>query len=288
MSKLLSILRLTRAEHSVMLVIAVITAELLSGFHLSAWAFALSIISPIFLSMGAFAVNDYFDIEVDRANGRKRPLVSGELKPSDAVLVTVVSMMTGMIAGALINYYCAAIAVFFGALSVLYSYRLKELPAVGNAYVALAMAIPFVFGNYVSSIALSPANAVIFAMVFLSGFAREIDATIRDFAGDRLRGASTLPKVIGPAASAYVAFALYSASVALSVYMFLSTMPFMLNAAYAVPIAVSDALLLYSGAAYVSRAESRYAKVRNISLAGMALALACFLISAILYIRIPF
>ena len=65
-----------------MLVIAVVAAELLAGGLPATGVLALSLITPIFVSMGSFAINDYFDIGVDRLNRKKnRPLVSGALTP---------------------------------------------------------------------------------------------------------------------------------------------------------------------------------------------------------------
>ncbi|MDE1762597.1 MAG: UbiA family prenyltransferase, partial [Candidatus Micrarchaeota archaeon] len=89
MGKFAEILRLTRIEHSIMLVIAVLAAELIAnhGVLPSAPTLAFSLITPIFISMGAFAINDYFDIKVDRANRKNRPLVAGTLRPHEALFI---------------------------------------------------------------------------------------------------------------------------------------------------------------------------------------------------------
>jgi geranylgeranylglycerol-phosphate geranylgeranyltransferase len=132
MGKLGALFRLTRFEHSILLIIAVIGAEILAGGLPSAQVAALSIITPIFLSMSAFAINDYFDVNVDRANKKKRPLVTRELRPSDALAVASVSMVIGIAGGLLLNAYCFIIAVIFGVLSILYSYKLKDVPLIGS------------------------------------------------------------------------------------------------------------------------------------------------------------
>ncbi len=285
MNKIRPILELTRIEHSVMLVIAVIAAELISGGLPGAAVLILSLITPVFISMGAFAINDYFDIGADRANRRLRPLVRGDLKPMDAVYVTVASMAIGIAASALINVYCVAIAVFFAAVSLLYSYRLKELPMVGNAYVAFAMAIPFIFGDYAVSSSANPAILVIFSMIFVSGLAREINGTMRDFAGDvKMRRAITLPGVVGLKRSGRMALLLYAIAIIVSAYLFIFMPPFRHNLVYGVLILISDMMLLYSGLVFALGKKRLYDRVRNISLAGMALALVCILISSVLYI----
>ncbi|MEM3228556.1 MAG: hypothetical protein QW549_03130, partial [Candidatus Micrarchaeaceae archaeon] len=74
MNKIGAILRLTRIEHSVMLIIAVVAAELIASRSLPDYfVLALSLITPIFISMASFAINDYFDIETDRLNKKSRP-----------------------------------------------------------------------------------------------------------------------------------------------------------------------------------------------------------------------
>lgn len=284
MVKLGAILRLTRFEHSLMLIVAVVAAELLSGGIPQAPIALLSIVTPVFLSMSAFAVNDYFDIKVDRENGKKRPLVTGELKPSDALNITIITMAIGLIGGLFINWYCFAIALIFGAISLLYSYRLKEIPLLGNAYVALSMAIPFIFGDYVVSRTLLPVIVLVFFLVFVSGLGREIDGTIRDFRGDRKRKALTLPMLFGIRPSAYLGFFLYVAAIEISIHLYLAVAPFMGNLVYGVPILVSDAMLLYSGVVFTAMQSKSYGLVRNVSLAAMGLALVGILISSVVYL----
>ena len=146
--------------------------------------------------------------------------------------------------------YAFSIALVFALLAALYAYRLKEMLLVGNAYVALSMAIPFIYGSYVESGAPAPAMLPVCAMVFLSGLAREIHGTIRDYSGDvKMRNARTLPKAIGICAASASALALYVLAIATSAYLFTYVAPFRANLAYGAPVLLSDALLLYVGMA---------------------------------------
>ncbi|MDE1823521.1 MAG: UbiA family prenyltransferase [Candidatus Micrarchaeota archaeon] len=289
MGKIGAILRLTRIEHSVMLVIAVITAETISNGIPALPTLILSLITPIFISMGSFAVNDYFDIDVDKANRKSRPLVTGALKPGDALRITAVCMAIGVGASALINIYCFAIALFFAVVSILYSYRLKEMLVLGNAYIAFSMSIPFIFGAYVVNAQLPAVAATLFLIIFISGFAREVHGSIRDYKGDRLRKANTLPKALGIKASAWIAMLLYLVAISMSVYVYSAYRPFFHNAVYAVMIFVTDMLLFYSGTVFLASKRQRdYDSMRNVSLAAMLVALLAFLISALVNIQVPF
>ncbi len=286
MGRISALLRLTRIEHSAMLVVAVIAAELLSGGLPGTYILLLSVITPIFISMASFAINDYFDIEVDRLNSKSRPLVTGELKPRDAVYASAACFAIGIAAAALINTAALAITVVFAGLAFLYSYKLKEIFLLGNVYIALSMVIPFIFGNYVVSNSIAWSVLLISLMVFLSGLAREVHGTIRDYGGDtKARKVRTLPRVMGMQGAAAAALALYVAAIAISAYLFAYVSPFKLNLVYGAPILVSDLLLLYVGIGYVSVAKQKfYEKTRNLSLISMGLALVTIAVSAIAYI----
>lgn len=288
MNKLAAIARLTRIEHSAMLVLAVIAAELLAGGIPALPIFVLSLLTPSLVSMGAFAINDYFDVDVDRANRRtERPLVSRALTMREAYTVAVFCLAAGALISILINLYAFVIAVSFSILSYLYSYRLKDIVLVGNAYVAFSMVIPFIYGNFVVSNAWTVTIIAISFVVFLSGLAREVHGTIRDKFGDRKRHARTVVYYINDRRAADFALILYAEAIAVSIFMFLFIAPFQYNLVYGVLIAVSDLMLLYVGIGYVKMpARKFYDMTRNISLAGMGLAILAFLLSAVFYVYI--
>lgn len=274
MATVADVLRLTRIEHSAMLVVAVIAAELVAGGLPPLQTLALSLVTPVFVSMGSFAINDYFDVEVDRLNGKKGPIVSGRVTKRQALYVTAASMLIGVLASALIGAAAFAIAVVFAALALLYSYRLKQTLFWGNAYVALSMVIPFIYGAYVVGSGLSAAILLVSLMVFLSGLAREIHGTIRDYEGDiKVRNVNSIPKAIGKGASAMIALLLYVAAIAVSAYLALYIAPFSRSVPFVVMIAASDLMLAYVGIGCIGGDKRFYGRARNVSLAAMALAI---------------
>lgn len=293
MGKLLSILRLTRIEHSLLLIVAVIAAELISSSMLPPLPLLLlSLVPPVFISMASFAINDYFDIEVDRKNRKMRPLVDGSLEPIEAVYITVVGLAIGIIAGALINQLCFIISVAFGLLAVLYSYKLKEIFFIGNAYIALSMAIPFIFGNYVVSNVLQPSIPVIVMMIFFAGLAREIHGTLRDFEGDTtVRRARSVPKVFGERNAARLSLAFYCLAIAASLY--LTTFPpFSFSHVYLLLIFVADFMFLWIGVGHMTGPKRMikigflqygghgfYEKARSASLWAIGIALLALLLA---------
>ncbi len=284
-----SLAKLTRIEHSFMLVVAVLAGELISGRLPALVPLLLSFITPIFISMGSFAINDYFDVESDRLNKRyDRPIVSGKITKKEALFVASASFATGMIASAFINAYAFIIAVVFGLLAILYSYRLKDLLLLGNIDIALSMAIPFIYGNFVVSSSLTPNIILISFVVFLSGLAREIHGMIRDYEGDKkARKTKNLIRYFGDKKSAYMAFVLYMEAIAISIFMFFYEKPFLFNIAYIAPILVVDSMLIYVSYAYLfKKGVSFYRFTRNLSLGAMALAIFAYLVAAIAYIPV--
>jgi 4-hydroxybenzoate polyprenyltransferase len=265
-----------------MLLVAVIAAELLAGGLPSPAIFVISLVVPVTVSMGAFAINDYFDVEADRLNRKMRPLVTKDLTKEDAIWITAATLGVGILASALINPYAFAITLIFAALAVLYAYILKAVLLVGNAYVALSMVIPFIFGSYVVSTGVNNGIILISVMIFCSGLAREIQGTIRDYEGDvRARHAMTLPAVIGKQASAAVALAFYIIAVLVSAHLFFSVAPFMHDIAFGVLITLSDIMLLGVGTIYLSSdARKLYRMGRNVSLFAMFLALIAIVLAA--------
>lgn len=293
MFSLKAFLKLTRIEHSIMLVIAVIAGELIAnGARLpGAVPFLLSLATPVFISMGSFAINDYFDVDLDTENMRfDRPLVSKEMSKRSALIISYASFSLGVLAALFINIPAFIIAFIFAFLAALYSYKLKEILLIGNVYVAFSMAIPFIFGNYVISYAINPNILIISAIILSSGIAREIHGMIRDFKGDRkIRDLKSIPYYIGIKESSAVAFGLYIIAILLSISMFFFLPPFHSNLFYLFTIAIVDAALVYVNISYLSlkgikNRKKMFKLSRNLSLAAMSVALVIFLLSNFIYI----
>lgn len=276
--------RLTRLEHALMLCAAVLIGEVIALGGLPDPLFALlSFFPPFFIEISAFAINDYFDIGTDRLNKRMdRPLVSGEAKPGEALFISIASLLIGVAAAYLINLPSFIIALAFGVLSLLYSYKLKDLPLIGNMYVAATMAIPFVFGNLAVSPAMSPAVMSLAYIAFVAGLGREILGTIRDMEGDMAgRRGTTLPTLMGKQCSLILASLLLLIAVLLSAIPFTSVAHFKGNLNYLIPVAITDGLLLYVAVRAFGNSEEFLGQARTITLAALAFGLVGFLLGAL-------
>ncbi|MEM3791390.1 MAG: UbiA family prenyltransferase [Candidatus Micrarchaeaceae archaeon] len=278
--------KLTRIEHSFMLIVAVLTAELLAKAPVPYWKYALSIIPPVLISASAFAINNYYDVESDEINKRTdNPIVVGEVSRKEALYVAVAFFALGSLISLPLGALPFLIVVLFGILSLLYSYKMKNILLVGNLYIALSMSIPFIYGSIISISYVDYQNLLIFVIVLLSGLAREIHGTIRDLSGDiRARNAMTLPRLIGAKGSSEIACSLYLIAIAISAVLFLKVAPFKFNLVYLPFVIAANSLLIYASIIFLKEKKEEYRKARNMSLLGMAIALIGFFASALFYV----
>lgn len=232
MKKIMAWLKLVRIEHALMSVIGVGVAILLAaksmpGASLPLFGWLLALAVPFFINLASFALNDYWDVEADRKNKRmNRPLVSGALAPSVAIWTVVIGYLFGIAAGWLINPICGIIATLFALLSIAYNYKLKDWPLVGNAYIALSMAIAFPFGALAAGIPIANFPSLILWLTigaFFAGLSRELIKSVQDMKGDKAaRGSRHLPIIIG-ARSALVLAALLAIGFCISLFMLVSS-----------------------------------------------------------------
>ncbi|MEW6722144.1 MAG: UbiA family prenyltransferase [Candidatus Micrarchaeota archaeon] len=279
MGFLRELFRLTRFEHALMLAFGVFIAEAIvyGGLPPLEYYVFFSLLVPIFSEMGSFALNDYFDIETDRRNKKiDRPLVRGTIPPRFALWFSVSCFVLSVLSAIPINATALAIAVVFNLLAAAYNWKLKDFPLIGNSYIALTMAIPFIFGNFVVSETLSPIALALAAMGFVAGLAREIVKSVQDMEGDMLaRGSKTLPVIIGKRPAEVLASLLYLAFVPLSFSPFFLGMPF--TAIALALIGAGDALILLGVFGVLAKGD--YKKARNYSLYAFMLGMAGFLVA---------
>jgi geranylgeranylglycerol-phosphate geranylgeranyltransferase len=205
--------------------------------------------AALFIQAGAFALNDYCDLESDIVNQRKdRPLVRGELKKEEALFIAMLATMLGIISASFLNLLLFSLALLSAALGILYDIKLKELLAVSNVYIALTMAIPFIFGGLiVDPGGINVALIILSSIAFLAGLGREVMKDIADMKGDALRNIRSVARIYGAEKAKKVVVFSYSLAVILSVIpFFANNTPYFLNAAYLLPVMAADGLFLHT------------------------------------------
>ncbi|MDO8553360.1 MAG: UbiA family prenyltransferase [Candidatus Micrarchaeota archaeon] len=277
-------LKLTRFEHAIMLAIAVFIGETIVLGHAPDFTLLilLSLLVPVFSEMGSFALNDYLDIETDKINKKKdRPLVSGTISPQFAFNFAWFAIIISIVLSFFINSFAFAIALVFNLLAIAYNYKLKDLPLLGNIYIGLSMAIPFIFGNFVVSDQLNSIAIILALLGFISGLAREIVKSVQDVEGDKkARSSRTLPIIIGEKPATYVAALLYMLFVPLTI------LPFILGLKQALPsillVGIGDVMVIYMMVSIVSDQQAKtLKKARNLSLLALFIGLVGYLVAVL-------
>lgn len=89
-------------------------------------------------SSAVYLVNDLADIQADRSHPlkRKRPLASGALRPSVAIVAAAVLAAVALAGGFALSTTFGAIVLGYGLLNLLYSFGLKHVPIVDVLVVA--------------------------------------------------------------------------------------------------------------------------------------------------------
>lgn len=165
----------------------------------------LAMVSAACIGAGANAINDVFDVDIDRVNRPDRPLPSGAVTVGAARSVWAATSAVGVGLGAFLSAWHLGIALFSVALLYGYSALLKRMPLAGNVAVALVLGLAILYGGLVAA---PPGwGVLLLGAGFAAGttLAREVAKDIEDAVGDATEGARTLPLVAGPGAAVAVA-----------------------------------------------------------------------------------
>lgn len=286
LKKLKAIWDLTRLEHGVIYAVSLLVGLTIAYHRLPTdpGLVIAGVIAVVAAEMGAFALNDYFDVEVDRKNNRTdRPIIRGDISRQEALLITIVTFVVSIVAGYFMgNIGALLVIVVLIGFGILYDYKLKEYGVLGNVYIAFTMAAPFLFSSMLFND--SPVLLVLSVIAFLVGLGREIMKGIMDVEGDALRDVKTVARVYGTNTAKYVAVALYLIALLFAPIPFVADIDpaFYGNLFYAVPAAVAALVLLWICVDLLkSHDRKAISRARKTTLLGMLIALVAFLAGAL-------
>ena len=292
MKKIKAVWELMRLEHGVMIFLAILVGSIiaLEGSALPDWdKFILTFLVALFLEASTFALNDYFDLEIDKKNKRTdRPLVRGDLLPKTALYLFFIFFPIGIVCAYFVNLTCFIIALITALFAILYDTHMKKVKLVGNFYIAYVMAIPFIFGGATVIqentlyFTIQPAIYIIALIAFLAGSGREIMKDVQDYEGDKVKGVKSFPKYIGKRKSNILAALFYIFAIALSFLpFFMQRFDFyFLNMAYFLPVLVCDTMLLTTSLHLIFKKQPRLKIYRKFSLVAIFIGLIAFFIGA--------
>jgi len=206
-------LRLIRVEHSIIggigVVVGAIITTRLDQIPLDIERIMVGALVTILLIAGGFALNDYFDVEVDRKNKRMdRPLVSGDLTEREVQVGVITCLFIGLIIATLLGLILFVVAGVWLIFGILYDYKLKEWGLIGNLYVATTYGVPWIYGSLLflsKNLQVWIAVGTLSLIAFIAGLGREILKGVMDVEGDELRNVQTIARMHGTQTAAYIA-----------------------------------------------------------------------------------
>lgn len=238
---------------------------------------SLKVFLVVFFVTGAGnAINDYFDIEIDRINKPERPIPSGKISLKTALYFSLALFAAGTIIAASINIICGAIALVNSLLLIYYASTLKRTALFGNIAVGYLTGSTFLFGGAVF-FEHGGINGVfvLFLLATMATIAREIVKDIEDIEGDREDGAKTLPIVIGPKKAAYLASLIGLVAVLASPLPYIQEL---MTIRYLILVTVAD--ILFAVAVYEILGKNEPARSSKMFKLAMAFALISFIAGA--------
>jgi len=237
------------------------------------FAFAVAVL----ICGGGNAINDYCDRKIDAINRPGRPIPSGRLEASHALVMGRSLFMMGVLLAIPLGAPCIVLAILNSMVLAFYAAELKRLGLVGNLTVGYLVGSTFLFGGL--AVKKLQAVSILAAMAALSTVGRELIKDVEDMRGDRKIGLKTFPLHHGPRAAAALAIVFIAAAIALS------PLPYLLKLFGEVYLAlVMISVLIFIGAAVIVAGSQKPRAVGLASLAckvGMGIGLIAFLVGAI-------
>ncbi|MAT39133.1 MAG: geranylgeranylglycerol-phosphate geranylgeranyltransferase [Ectothiorhodospiraceae bacterium] len=198
---------------------AAITALSIAVAAAIAWNAGALLLDALLASIAGFliagfgnAVNDVFDLEIDKVNKPERPLPSGKISFRSAQIFAAILAAAGIGLSLLLHGVASLIAAATVALLYFYAAYFKRMLLVGNIIVSFLTGLAFVYGAVAVNNIGAAAIPAVFA--FLFNFGREILKDAEDVEGDSAMGADTFAIRYGMRASLLLATAVYAVLVA--------------------------------------------------------------------------
>ncbi|PKO04960.1 MAG: prenyltransferase [Chloroflexi bacterium HGW-Chloroflexi-3] len=198
----------------------------------------------LFLSSSAMIFNDLFDLEVDRINTPHKPIPSGKVTPTEAIVFGVVTALIALLIAGWIAPLVLVLSLALWILGFLYNWKLKASGLMGNLIVATNVATTFILGGISVGEGSNPLAWIFGAIAFVFDLAEEIAGDAMDMEGDRKRGSRSLAILYGKQSALKISGVLFLVMIVLTL------LPVVLgetHLAYILPIGMMDVAIVFFG-----------------------------------------
>jgi geranylgeranylglycerol-phosphate geranylgeranyltransferase len=159
-----------------------------------------SLLAALSVTLSAFAIyalNDIYDIEIDRINAPERPLPSGLITIREAKIITILLFISSLSIAYTIKISTFLLIFFFAILGIIYStppIRLKD-GIFGTICWGLGIATTIICGSSVTVVTPRPLIAAMGLFILTSGCGFTKD--LKDREGDKAMKIRTIPIILG-------------------------------------------------------------------------------------------
>jgi geranylgeranylglycerol-phosphate geranylgeranyltransferase len=160
----------------------------------------LVFIIPILGWIAGLYLADYYDRTLDTIQKPQRPLPSGRIRPTEALVVGAVFAFAGLFLTILLPWVTIPLIITVGILVVCYAKFTKTRGLLGNFNRGALTVVTYLFGVFAVGIPLSSIPWYIWALslvFFLHDTNSNIIGAIRDVQGDQTGGYQTTPVLYG-------------------------------------------------------------------------------------------
>jgi geranylgeranylglycerol-phosphate geranylgeranyltransferase len=279
--RLPSTLELIRPLNCLLTGVAVLIGEVVTvgNLNIPGQVLISAFLAAALVAAGGNAMNDYSDQRIDRINRPDRPIPSGRITASRALITAQVLFIAGIISTVFLNPYCFLLASLNSLVLILYAWGVKRLGLVGNLSIGYLVGSTFLFGGLATVGPLIPSELLLLVlMASLSTVGRELVKAIEDMKGDRKLGFKTFPIRHGAGKAAALAVVFIGAAVVIS------PLPYLFGIfgwQYLTLVSFSIAVFLVgAGTIALSQGPNAAEKASLMCKVGMGLGLIAFMVGA--------
>ena len=244
MRKIKGLFRLLRFELPFSAGICVIMGQLLAlGKFASVPETAFAFLSVFFISASILVLNDYFDVETDKINAPDRPIPSNLVTPKEALVLSMVLLLSGIILSSFISIIALSISIALFIIGFLYNRRFKKTGLYGNILVSISVGMTFIYGGVSVGLPFNKMVLLFSLIAALIDLGEEIAADSMDVSGDKLINSNSVAIKYGRAVALRISIYIFLFVV------FLTAIPFIMNwfsSIYLIPFVIMDASIIYS------------------------------------------
>ena len=167
------------------------------SYDVRLWPSLKAAISITLSAFAVYALNDIYDIEIDRINAPERPLPSGRITINEAFALSFVLLIISLSIASTINLTTFFFTLLFSILGIIYStppLRLKD-GLYGNICWGLGLGSTILCGASIATLTLRPVIVALGLFFLTAGCAFTKD--LKDLEGDRALNMRTFPIIIG-------------------------------------------------------------------------------------------